>query len=156
MQDQAGLDGLAEADFVGKEHAGNQAPGHFGRDAELMRQQIYPSAYESANIRLPPAMLVRQRSEPDIEHPRLVELPGEQPFERAAEAEGVTEFGFLKLPSADKVVEQAPALVDRLDDAFTTRPARDGVADAKRRPPDRRIVVGHVFTCFAASRETRW
>ena len=106
-----------------------------------------------ADVRLPPAVLMRERGEPDVEYSRLVELPGEQPFERAAEAEGVAQFRFLQFASADRVVEQARTLVDGVDDPFTARPARDGVADAKRRPPDRRIVVGHVFTRFARRRK---
>jgi len=81
---------------------------------------------------------VRERGEPDVEHARLVELPGEQPLEGAAEAEGMTQFRLLQLAPADGVVEQARALVDGFDDTFTARPARDGVADAKRRASDRR------------------
>ena len=47
VEDQAGLDRLAEADFVGKEHAGNQAPGHLRGDAELVGQQIDASAEQT-------------------------------------------------------------------------------------------------------------
>ena len=40
VQDQARFDRLPQADFVGEQHSGNEPPGHFRRDTQLVGQQI--------------------------------------------------------------------------------------------------------------------
>ena len=153
VQDEAGLDRLAEANLVGEQHARQQATGHLGRDAQLMRQQVDAASGEAAHGRLAAFVLVYQRRDAQREHVRPVELTGEQPRRRAAEAERVAQRRLADVVAAGPVDEEAVALRHRLHDSIAVRFRADGVADAECGASQWGIGTRDVLTRLASGRE---
>ena len=84
VEDQAGLDGLAEADFVGQQPAHRVAVRGALGHVELVREQPHPAAEERAEAaRLADAPQV-QDVEPDQEIARFVGVAERQPIEQRA------------------------------------------------------------------------
>jgi hypothetical protein len=63
MQDQAGFDSFAKADFVREKYAGGEAAYDFGSNIELVRNEIDAAADEAAHVRLTSPMLLLQRGD---------------------------------------------------------------------------------------------
>ena len=142
MQDEARLDGFAEAHLVGQQHARREAGGHFRGDVELVRNQIDPPARETADLRLAPAVLMPQRRRPQIKNLRLIELPGQQSLLRLAETDRVIQFGLTPLLSAAPVADQSIPLPDGFHDQRLAVVILDGIARLEPHPSQRGIVAG--------------
>ena len=142
MQDEARLDGFAEAHLVGQQHTGREAARHFGGDVELVRNQINPPAGEAADLRLAPAVLMPQRRHPQIKNLRLIELPGQQSLLRFAETDGVIKRSLWPLRSAAPVEDQSIPLPDGFHDQRLAVVILDGIARLEPHPSQRGIVAG--------------
>ena len=94
VEDEAGLDGFAQPDLVGEEHAREVAVGDLLGDIELVRDQIDPPADEAGDGRLPGLAQLANRFVAEIEGRGLVNLAPHQAVLRLAETDRVGEFSF--------------------------------------------------------------
>ena len=115
MQDEAGLDGFAQADLVGQEHAWLQAVGHFLGKVELVLNKIDPPTGKPtvggfADFGLPGEGFVAHLKEVG-----LIELAAHEPIEGAGKTNGIRQGGFGDPLPFYLVVQKAPVFFDCFD-----------------------------------------
>ncbi|MDT4791933.1 hypothetical protein FQZ97_243870 [compost metagenome] len=110
MDHQAGLDGLAQAHFVGEQDARGDAVGHFAGDVQLVGDRLGAGAAKAPEGRLQQAGAVFQGVVAQAEPGQRVDLPGEQAVAGEAELNEVGQLGFRQY--ADFVV-RVDAAVDQ-------------------------------------------
>ncbi len=93
VENEAGFDGLAEADFVGEEDAGGEAAGDLGGDVNLVGDEVDAGAGETADGGLADAGAVREGANAEVEGGKVVGATGKEAVFGGAEADGVGEFG---------------------------------------------------------------
>ncbi|MNF71060.1 hypothetical protein D3C84_530000 [compost metagenome] len=117
MQDQAGLDGLAQAHFVGQQHARAGAVGDFAGDVQLVGDRLGAGAGQAPQRRLLQAAAVLEALVAQGEPLQRVDLPGEQAVAGQAELDEVGQLGFRQgagfVLAVEAVVDQQA--VDVLD-----------------------------------------
>jgi hypothetical protein len=89
MEDEAGLDGFAEADFVCEQDAGEEAAGDFTGDGHLMRDQVNAAAEEATGGGATEGAAAFEGAEAEFEGAGVVDLTGEEAVLRFAETDGV-------------------------------------------------------------------
>ena len=80
MGNKAGLNGLAQSHFIGKQHAWRQAIAHLAGNVELVRDQVDTAANEPAHGRLTPLMHHLQRAATQRMHPGFIEMSAAKAF----------------------------------------------------------------------------
>ncbi|MNZ35213.1 hypothetical protein D3C78_526040 [compost metagenome] len=117
MQDQAGLDGLAQAHFVGQQHARAGAVGDFAGDVQLVGDRLGAGAGQAPQRGLLQAAAVLEALVAQGEPLQRVDLPGEQAVAGQAELDEVGQLGFRQgagfVLAVEAVVDQQA--VDVLD-----------------------------------------
>mgnify|MGYP000412351193 CR=1 FL=1 len=78
VQDQAGLDGLAKAHFIGQQHARRLSRGDLVGDVQLMRDQIDAWPGEAEGRVLLDAVVMVQGAKAQVEPVVAVDLAGQQ------------------------------------------------------------------------------
>ena len=58
MKNETGLNRFSEAHFIGEQNTRRQPHGDFGRDVELVRDQIDAAAHKATDSRFPLAVLM--------------------------------------------------------------------------------------------------
>ena len=120
MENQAGLNRFAEADFIGKQNSWRQPLGHFRRNIELMGNEIDSASYKATDFGLAALELMIERFHSKVEHVGRVHDSGEQPFIGLVEHDAVVEFGLAQRANATAsfaVIEDQPiAFGDGLHD----------------------------------------
>ena len=112
MDDEAGLDRLAEPDFVGEQHARQQSAGDLGGDAELVGDQVDAPAHESTDARLAASMLVTEGGDAEVEIGGGIDVGRDEALLGSVEGEGVGEFGLGDVASVGAVMDEAAAFDD--------------------------------------------
>ena len=97
MQDEAGFDGLAQAHFVCKQDAWQEAAGDLAGDGHLMRDQIDAPAEEAAGGGAIDGAAALKRAQAEFIGTRVIDLPCEQAVLRFAEADGVRKLGLVDI-----------------------------------------------------------
>ena len=91
MENQAGLDGLAQAHFVGQQHPGRVAPRHLVGDIKLVTDQIDARAAQALDLGAFALGAGAQRRQPQLEPAVRRQLVGEQTVHGAAETQLMAE-----------------------------------------------------------------
>ena len=147
MQDQSGLDGLAEPDLVGQEHARGIASGHLGRNLELMRDQPDPCADQAPRRRARLAHPQEPGPPAQIEPMIRVEPPGHETLMRPVEPEPVVQLGFVKRDDGavrlfTAIGEKARVARDREDQKIPTLSVAHMLARRQLQTHQRRVRQG--------------
>ena len=108
MQDQTGLDGLAQADLVRQQHPGGGPIGHFMGDIELVGDQIDASAGQPQKGGLFQATQVLQGLIAQVEPVQGIDLAGQQPVLGFVEADEIAQLALIQ---ASLAAVAAPAPV---------------------------------------------
>lgn len=95
VEDEAGFDGFAEADFVGEEDAGGVAAADFGGDVKLMGEEVDAPAEESANRGAFDTFAEAMGFEAEVESGEGVNVSGGETGVGFVEGLGVLEVGFV-------------------------------------------------------------
>ena len=140
MHNQARLNRLAQAHFIRQQNPRSQPPRHLGREIKLMRQQINAPAGEPAHRRLPPTMLMPQRSAAQVERSRRIHHAIEQSLLGPAEGKRVAQLCLTHPPLRAQVGEQARVLDERLHHERSVSACLDLVARTEAHAPQRRVV----------------
>ena len=138
VEDETGLDGLAEADLVGEEDAGGEAAGGLGGDGHLVRNEVDAGAGVSAGRRLADARVVREGLEPELVAAVVVGVAGEEAVLGLDEAQRVEELLLGNLGIAAVVDDQAVAFLGRVDRELRGVLVLDAVAGFEAGPQQRR------------------
>ena len=98
VQNETGLDGFPQADFIGEEYTGLQTVGDFLSEVELMLDQINPATGEAtvggfANPGLPSEGFIA-----DIEKMGLIQLSTHQTIERIGKTDGIGKAAGIHSP----------------------------------------------------------
>ncbi len=115
-EDQAGLDGLAEADFVGEQRAWRTALRNDVGNAQLMGDQVDARAGEAVGRRAHRVRAARQRLDAEVEAIGRIDTRRKQAFVGARDRLRIVEFGFRQRVLAVVIAEQALCFADALDD----------------------------------------
>ncbi len=94
MDDQAGLDGFAQAHLVGQQHARGDAVGNLAGDVQLVRDGLCTGAAEAPERRLQLCALMLQGVIAQGEPGQRVDLAGEEAVAGQAELDEVRQLGF--------------------------------------------------------------
>lgn len=89
VEDEAGFDGFAEADFIGEENAGEEAAGDLAGDGHLVGDEIDATADEAAGGGLAHGAAAFEGTDAELEGAGVVDLGGEEAVLGLAEADGV-------------------------------------------------------------------
>ncbi len=157
MQDQPGLDGLAQADFVGQQDARGMAPGDFVGDIELVRNQIDARPGQAQCGATGDALVVMQRAIAQLEPVVAVDLAGQQAILGLMEAHVVGELGFAERHGFTviglAVVDHAAiAFFDMLDGQLVAVGGIDAITGAEHHA-GQRCLTGAVGTGFLTGGE---
>ncbi len=147
MDDQAGLDGLAQAHFVGQQDARRHAVGDFAGDVQLVGDGLGAGAAQAPQRGLEQAGAVFESVVAQGEPGQRVDLPGEQTVAGQAELDEVRELGFrqgalLVLRGEAVVDQQAFALLDLADGHLPAFEVGDLIARGEAHAGQRRIAHG--------------
>ncbi len=94
MQDEAGLDRLAQAHLVGEQHPGYVAPADFMGNVELVRNQFHPATQQAPHRRTAGLVASLKRFQAERKGCRVIHLAGEQALLGLVERHGVRQPGF--------------------------------------------------------------
>ena len=92
MDNEAGLNGLAQAHFIGKQHAWRQAVAHLSGNIELVRDQVDAAANEPAHRRLAPLMHHLQCAATQRMHRCVIKVPAAKAIFGAVHADAVAKL----------------------------------------------------------------
>ena len=132
LEDEAGLDGLAEADLVGEEHARDLAPGDLLQDVELVRDEVDAAAKETADVGLPEAVPGAQGAEAQVEDLGRIRLAGEETLGGGPDAGDVGDHVLAGVLAAAGVNVEAVFVGDGLDDESGAVAGGDAVTGVER------------------------
>jgi hypothetical protein len=152
MEDQAGFNGFAQANLIGKQDARRKARRHFGSDIKLVGQQIDSPAQESSYGRLPSAVLMLESGNSQVKNIGRIELACKQPFLRLVEADRIAQVLLVELLLAALVSQQAVLFGERLDREGLAFAVLNRIANPETHAPQRSIVAG-IFSLLAAGPE---
>ncbi len=107
MQDQAGLDGLAQTHLVGQQHPRCMAIRHLVGNVELVRNQTGAPAGEAAQFGMCQPVEVLQCLVTQLKPPVLVNLSGEQAFCRPIQLQVAVELAFGQIDTVAGFVAAA-------------------------------------------------
>src|SRR5262249_8930780 len=150
-EDHAGLDGLAEPDFVGQQHAYRSPPRYRFGDAQLVRDQLHACRHQAPGRRASRVRAMQQCRRAKVEAFGTVDAAGDQARVGLRYILYIVEFAFAERVVAAEIVEYAIGRLDTFDDE-TAAVSGDTVAGAKLRTLQRCGVRG-VGTHGSARRE---
>ena len=133
LQNEAGFDGFAQADFVREENAGAPALGHFGGDAELVRDEFEAGADEAAGGRALVPGAAEESFAAQLEIGAGVAGARGEAVEGAAAGQVAGKRRLGQALAVDFVHEEVAAGGDRRDRAAAALPV-DGFAGAEGDP----------------------
>ena len=156
MNHQAGLDGLAQAHFVGQQYAWGDTVGHFASDVQLVRDRLGAGATEPPEGRLQQAAVVFQAVVAQGEPGQRIDLAGEQAVAGQAELDEVRQLGFrhrdrLMLGVEAVIDQQAVDVLDLLHGQLPAFEMGDLVTRCEAHAGQRGIARG-VLAGFAGGR----
>ena len=135
LEDETGLDGFAEADFVGEEDAGNLARGDLLEDVELVRDEFEASAEEAADFGGAEFGLGLECAVAEIEDFAFVDLSGEEAFLGEGDAgdvgDGVFADAFVARAEIEKEAGRSGVVFDGFDGEGEAVAGGDGFAGAE-------------------------
>ena len=131
LEDEAGLDGFAEADLVGEEHARDLAGGDFLEDVELVRNEFEPATEKAADVGLAKLRLRLERAIAEVEDLAGIGLAGQEAFLREIDAGDIGEGVLAHAAAGAHVGEAAGGLLDGVDGERGAVAGGDGFAGAK-------------------------
>ena len=115
VEDEAGLDGLAQAYLVGQQHARSDAAADLIHDEHLMREQIHAPAGKAAHGAALHLAAPLQRLGAQLRSAQVVDLAGEEAVLRFAEADGVGQLRLGYIGLAAMINDEAGPLLDAGD-----------------------------------------
>ena len=142
MDNQPGLDGLAEPDLISQQDSRDRPIGDFVGDVDLMRDQADTAADQAADWRLPAAAAPTQRLDAQVEQQRLIDVAVLQPVQRLVEGDTIGQCGFRDPCRTGDISDQTGIIDDLVDGDLGIVPCRHRVAGGKDHPPHRRGLHG--------------
>ena len=134
MQDETGLNGLAQADFVRQQDAGQKAAGDFAGDGHLVRNQIDASAEEAACGGAADGAAALQSAQAEFIGARVIDLPRKKAVLRFAEADGVRKLSLMDLAIRRLMNDQTIILSEGRDGVLRIVMRLDAVANLEAHP----------------------
>jgi hypothetical protein len=131
LEDEAGLDGFAEAHFVGEEHARQLARGDLVENVELVRDEFEATAEETAHVGLAEFCLGLERAVAEVEDFAGVGLTGHEALLREIDARDVGNGVFAHAAAGAKIGEQAGGFLDGVDGERGAIARGEGLAGAE-------------------------
>ena len=131
LEDEAGLDGFAEAHLVGEEDARNLARGDFLQNVELMRDEFEPPAEETAHVGRAEFRLRLKRAVAEIEDFAGIGLAGHEALLREIDAGDIGDGVLAHAAAGAEVGEEACAILDGVDGERGAIAGSDGFAGAE-------------------------
>ena len=132
LEDQARLDGFAQADLVGQQHAGHLAVGDLVEDVELVGDQVDATAEEAAHLGLAEAGPGLEGAQAQVEHGGGLGLGGHHALGGGGDAGQVGDDVLAHaLAGGADVGEQAGGLLDGGDGELFAGAGGDGFADGE-------------------------
>ena len=131
LEDETGLDGFAEAHFVGEENARDLARRDLLQNVELVRDEFEASAEKTADRGLAEAGLGLKRAVAEVEDFAGIGLAGHEALLREADAGDVGEGVFADAATGAEVGEEPPVVLEGVDGERGAVAGGDGFADAE-------------------------
>ena len=156
VQNQARLDGLAQAYLVGQQDAGRHAVGDVARNMQLVADGLRAYAGQAQQRRALDAAKVAQAFKAQAEPGQRVDLAGKQAVAGQAKLDEVIQHGFREagvfaIFAQTMIDQQAIGLADVADYQLPAFVVADGVARAEAHTGQRCVAQG-VMAGFAAGR----
>ncbi|MNN04784.1 hypothetical protein D3C81_1175190 [compost metagenome] len=144
---QAGLDGLAQAHFIGQQYPWGNTVGDFAGDMQLVGDRLGAGAAQAPQRGLQLAAGVFQGVVAQREPRQRVDLSGEQAVAGQTELDEVRQLGFrqgagLVLPVEAVVNQQAVDVIDLANGQFPAFEVGDLVTGREAHPGQGRIAQG--------------